>query len=154
MRTFNYGNVKMQKLPNFITIESSWDDNSCTLIHKKRHHRSYHNDIKYDMTLNTIFGVVFPTLLEVVVVNSELSHQIRHTNLFQWCTMPTFFLKKLGSLTTTECPCVRATSHTRLRAHDHYTSSTLVGGKGEPGPSSLHTMLEGPPEYVNAARWM
>ena len=25
--------------------------------------------------------------------------------------------------------CLRATSHTRLRAHDQYTSSTLIGGK-------------------------
>ena len=34
------------------------------------------------------------------------------------------------------------------------SSSTLVGGKGGAGgPSSLHTMLEGPTEYVNA-RWM
>ena len=32
-------------------------------------------------------------------------------------------------------------SHTRLRAHDHCTSSTLNGGKGGAGPSSLHTML-------------
>ena len=48
---------------------------------------------------------------------------------------------------------VRATSHTRLRARDHYTSSTLIGGKGGAGPSSLHTTLEGPTEYVNA-RWM
>ena len=46
-----------------------------------------------------------------------------------------------------------ATSHMRLRAHDQYTSSTLVGGKGGAGPSSLHTTLEGPSEYVNA-RWM
>ena len=46
----------------------------------------------------------------------------------------------------------RATSHTRLRARDHYTSSTLIGGKGGAGPSSLHTTLEGPTEYVNA-RW-
>jgi hypothetical protein len=37
----------------------------------------------------------------------------------------------------------RAASHTRLRAHDHYTSSTLIGGKGGAWPSSLHTMLEG-----------
>jgi hypothetical protein len=43
---------------------------------------------------------------------------------------------------------LRATSHTRLRAHDHYTSSTLIGGKGRVGPSSLHTTLEGPTEYV------
>ena len=48
---------------------------------------------------------------------------------------------------------VRATSHTRLRARDHYTSSTLIDGKGGAGPSSLHTTLEGPMEYVNA-RWM
>ena len=48
---------------------------------------------------------------------------------------------------------VRATSHTRRRARDHYTSSTLFGGKGKACPSSLHTMLEGPMEYVNA-RWM
>ena len=42
----------------------------------------------------------------------------------------------------------------RLRARDHYTSSTLVGGEGGAGPSSLlHTTLEGPTEYVNA-RWM
>jgi hypothetical protein len=40
-----------------------------------------------------------------------------------------------------------------LRARDHSTSSTLVGGKGGAGPSSLHAMLEGPTEYVNA-RWM
>ena len=45
---------------------------------------------------------------------------------------------------------LRATSHTRLRARDHYTSSTLIGGKGGAGPSSLHTTLEGPTEYVNA----
>ena len=48
---------------------------------------------------------------------------------------------------------LRATSHTRLRACDHYTSSTLIGGKGGASPSSLHTMHKGPTEYVNA-RWM
>ena len=47
---------------------------------------------------------------------------------------------------------LRATSHTRLRAHDHFTLSTLIGGKGGASPISLHTMLEGPTEYVNA-RW-
>ena len=41
---------------------------------------------------------------------------------------------------------LRATSHTRLRARDHYSSSTLIGGKGTAGPSSLHTTLEGPTE--------
>ena len=40
---------------------------------------------------------------------------------------------------------LRATSHTRLRAHDHNTSSILIGGKGGVGPSSLlDTTLEGP----------
>ena len=37
-----------------------------------------------------------------------------------------------------------ATSHTRLRARDHCTSSTLIGGKGGAGPSLLHITLEGP----------
>ena len=47
----------------------------------------------------------------------------------------------------------RPTSHTRLTAHDHHTSSTLIGGKGGGSPSSLRTTLEGPTEHVNA-RWM
>ena len=47
----------------------------------------------------------------------------------------------------------RATLHMRLRARDHYTSKTLIGGKGRAGSSLLHTTLEGPTEYVNA-RWM
>jgi len=47
---------------------------------------------------------------------------------------------------------LRATSHMRLRACEQYTLSTLIGGKGGAGPSSLHTTLEGPTEYVNA-RW-
>jgi hypothetical protein len=37
-----------------------------------------------------------------------------------------------------------ASSHIRLDARDHCTSSTLIGGKGRVGPSSLHTMLDGP----------
>ena len=41
----------------------------------------------------------------------------------------------------------------RLRAGDHYTLSTLIGGKGGAGPSTLHTTLEGPTEYVNAS-WL
>ena len=35
------------------------------------------------------------------------------------------------------------TSHTKLRARDQSTSSTLIGGKGGTSPSSLHTTLEG-----------
>ena len=48
---------------------------------------------------------------------------------------------------------LRATSHTRLGAHDHYTSSTPIGGKGGVGPSSPYTTLEVPMEYVKV-RWM
>jgi hypothetical protein len=51
------------------------------------------------------------------------------------------------------CLILRATLHTRLTARDHDTSSTLIGGKGGAGPSLLHTVLEGPMEYVNA-RWV
>ena len=39
---------------------------------------------------------------------------------------------------------IRATSHMKLRPRDHYTSGTLIGGKGGAGPSSLYTTLEGP----------
>ena len=46
---------------------------------------------------------------------------------------------------------LRATAHMRLRARDLYTSSTLIGGKEGAGPSSLHTMLEGP---TNKSMWM
>ena len=44
---------------------------------------------------------------------------------------------------------LRATSHTRLRALDNYTSSTLVGGRARAGPGLLHIMLEGLTKYVN-----
>jgi hypothetical protein len=37
-----------------------------------------------------------------------------------------------------------ATSHTRMRARDYYTSGPCIGGKGGAGPSLLHTTLEGP----------
>ena len=45
---------------------------------------------------------------------------------------------------------IKATSHMRLRARQCYTSSTLISEEGGVGPSSLHTELEGPSEYVNA----
>jgi hypothetical protein len=47
---------------------------------------------------------------------------------------------------------LRATSHMRLRARDHYTTRTLIGGKGGAGPSSLHTTLEGPTEYISECK--
>ena len=51
MRTLYHGNVRIQKLPKFITINASGDDNTCELIHEKCHHKSYHSDIKYYVTL-------------------------------------------------------------------------------------------------------
>jgi hypothetical protein len=48
---------------------------------------------------------------------------------------------------------LRVASHMRLRARDHHTSSTLIGGKSGAGSSSLHTTLEGATKQVNA-RWM
>jgi len=42
---------------------------------------------------------------------------------------------------TYRLPILRATSHMRPRARDHYTPTTLIGGKGGAGPSSLHTTL-------------
>jgi hypothetical protein len=69
-----------------------------------------------------------PTKLEVFTLGSHETLQGKHTNL--------------GPLYTRDLGPVA-----------QYTSSTLIGGEGEAGPSSLHTMLEGPTEYVNA-RWM
>ena len=42
-------------------VTLSWDDNTCKLIYDKCHYNIYHNDIKYHMTLNTIFSVVATT---------------------------------------------------------------------------------------------
>ena len=47
---------------------------------------------------------------------------------------------------------LRLTSHTRLRAHDHYTSSILIGGKGRASWSSLHPTLALPMEYVSKCK--
>ena len=58
----------------------------------------------------------------------------------------------IGFASSTLC-CIRVTSYRRLRARDHYTSSTHVGGKGGDGPNLLHTTLVGSTEYLNA-RWM
>ena len=39
-------------------------------------------------------------------------------------------------------------THETAGPWDHSTSSTLIGGKGKAIPSSLHTMLEGPKEWM------
>ena len=51
-----------------------------------------------------------------------------------------------------ELVTLRAASHTRLNARDHYNSSTLISGKGGASPSSLHTALEGLTEYMNGCK--
>ena len=83
-----------------------------------------------------------------------------NTRCNQWLALAKIALKVLPagrnrSLVANTNRCgegIRATSHTRLRVRAHYTSSTLVGENGRAGPSSLHSTLEGPTEYVNA-RW-
>ena len=67
--------------------------------------------------------------------------------------MVEILFSKVFVITSPKALTLRATSHTRLRARDHYTSSTHIGGKGESAPSLLHTPLEEPTEYVNG-RWM
>ena len=49
------------------------------------------------------------------------------------------FLPLTNESSCSSCWDRRATSHTRLRARDHYTSSTLIGGKGRASPSLLQT---------------
>ena len=53
------------------------------------------------------------------ISNGSINKQIRSNQIF-W-----FFSQDLVH-------SFRATSHTRLRARDHYTSSTVIGGKAEP----------------------
>jgi hypothetical protein len=102
-------------------------------------------------------------LLEGPVTNDFALRLRAHNTLHDfgnglgWSLEDTFLLGSHKSMVTALIgSCVevalRATSHTRLRARDHYTSSTLIGGKGRAGPSSLHIVLEGPMEYVNARR--
>ena len=66
--------------------------------------------------------------------------------------MVAFDISLIQHHTTTKWGILRATSHTRLGARDHYTLSTLIGEKGGAGPSSLHTTLEGPTEYVSECK--
>lgn len=54
----HYKNVRVSDVPTSIWIMDRGfiqiiHHNTCNLIHKKCHDISYHNDIKYDMTLNT-----------------------------------------------------------------------------------------------------
>lgn len=40
-------------------LKISWDDNICELIHRECHQESYHGDIEYHMTLNTLLCVLW-----------------------------------------------------------------------------------------------
>ena len=61
--TMSLQNVRMHNIPNFVLM-SAMDfiqisiiyDNICKVVHKKCHLKSCHSDIKYHMTLNTLFN--------------------------------------------------------------------------------------------------
>ena len=66
-------------------LNVNWVDNICDFIYKSCHYESHRSDIKYHMTINTIFSVIFqPTLYKstpkkgkangLVLVLSRLSH--------------------------------------------------------------------------------
>jgi hypothetical protein len=58
---------------------------------------------------------------------------------YNWCCISKSIMKHVQkSDLKHDFPCFRATSHTRLRARDHYTLSTLISGKDRVGPSSLN----------------
>jgi hypothetical protein len=38
-------------------LKVGWDDDTCKFIHKKFYEKSYHNDVKYHVTPNTLFSV-------------------------------------------------------------------------------------------------
>jgi len=58
---------------------------------------------------------------------------------YNWCCISKSTMKDVQkSDLKHDFPCFRATSHTRLRARDHYTWNTLIGGKDRVGPSSLN----------------
>ena len=55
----------MEDIPNFVLIigmdfiqTSLIHDSTCKVLHNRSHWKSDHNDIKYPLTLNTIFSVV------------------------------------------------------------------------------------------------
>ena len=77
-----------------------------------------------------------------LLIHKQCQYKAYHSDIKDHLTLNTMFRVSL-----------RATSHMELRAHDHYTSSTFIGGKGGAAPCSLHVTLKGPPEYVNM-RWM
>ena len=58
-------------MPNFISIIGKWmelkvtsDENACKLVHTKCHSKIYQSNIKYHMTLITIFNVIIIVHIE------------------------------------------------------------------------------------------
>jgi hypothetical protein len=48
---------------------------------------------------------------------------------------------------------IRATSHTRLKAHNHCIPRSLIGRKGRDRPNSLHTKMWSRKTHKNYHRW-
>ena len=64
-----------------------------------------------------------------------------HSHIGFLCLIKRSVIRTCKICTLVHVRWVRATSHTRPRARACYTSSTLIGGKGGAGPSSLPTTL-------------
>ena len=69
-----------------------------------------------------------------VVVRGSMYTLKKHTHIVAWGQFECNSKAKGHFTHETESP-------------SHYSSSTLIGGKGGASSSSLHTMLEGPMEY-------
>ena len=48
----------MMNTPKMDKLKVNWDDTICKVIHKKCRQKSYHIDIKYHITLTTLFSVL------------------------------------------------------------------------------------------------
>jgi hypothetical protein len=58
MTVIHYINVRMQNIPKVDELKVNWEDNIFQPFHTKYTYKTYHSDINYHMTLNTIFGAV------------------------------------------------------------------------------------------------
>ncbi len=89
-----------QTLFQYLTFgwtQVSWDDTTSKLIHEKYHQTSYHSDVKYLMTINATFSVLFSceqvdaTTKEPSYVASTNSYSSLHSQAFQPCPTWTFY---------------------------------------------------------------
>jgi hypothetical protein len=59
IRTFHYINVRTHNITKMNELKVIEDDNTCQIIYKKCHLKSYcNNDIKYHVILDTIYNVL------------------------------------------------------------------------------------------------